>query len=137
MLPLNDLPEPITPATVKRYYAEKLRCERLIFLALCSETDRLLLEENAPVSLLDFERITYLLETLGLSNLCNYLQMNHQDLFEQLANGIEKELSDTYFNLQIEISRAEQWQTDFCEKLPTEDMKHYMSQLFYIDLHSK
>lgn len=134
LLSLSDLPEPITPDAVKRYHKEKLRSERLLFLAICPEADRLLLEKkDSPISLQDFERITFLLGALGLSDFSNHLQMKHSDLLEQLATNIEKELSEKHFNLQLEFDKTDQWEKDFCEQLPTETMKHYIRQLFYID----
>ncbi|MDD2979300.1 MAG: hypothetical protein PHN80_04940 [Hespellia sp.] len=134
LLSLNDLPEPIDPATVKRCYEKKLRSERLLFLSICPESDRILLEKNnLSMSLQDFDRILFLLEALELSNYSNHLQMQHADLLDQLATGIEQDVADPQHNVQQDLDRADKWKIDFCNELPNETMKAYIRQLFYIN----
>lgn len=95
LLSLNDLPEPVDLATVKRCYEKKLQSERLLFLSICPESDRILLKNNnLSMSLQDFDRILFLLEALELSNYSNHLQMQHADLLDQLATGIEQDVAN-------------------------------------------
>ena len=133
MLSLHDLPEPLDAATVKRFHDSRIRSEQLLFLAICSERDRALLtEETQEMSLPDFDRITYLLETLGMTFYSTALQMQHPDLLKQLADTIEKEVADPNFDSDKEMNKIDQWRQDFYNQLPTETMKTYIGELIYL-----
>lgn len=134
MLPIKDLPEYLDPAAVKRCYESRLRSERLLYLAICPDKDRELLKDETTVwSLEDFKRITDTLSALELSVYCDYLQMKHSDLLEQVADGILAELNNADHDIEKDIKEIDRWRSEFCNHLPTETMKKYIGELLYTD----
>lgn len=112
---------------------EQVRKERLLFLALCSETDRLLISGQQELSLDDFNRISYLLESLGLLNYCVAFEMEHSDLLRMAGrNIIEKQGTLDKRQVDIEICTYIQWMKDFCNQLPTPEITVYLKELFEI-----
>lgn len=134
MLPVIDLPEYLDPAAARRCYERRLRSERLLYLALCPEKDRQLIEDKTKKwNLGDFKRITNILDALEMSLFSNYLQMKHSDLLEQAAKEIQSEIDNHVCDIDKSIKEVVMWHSDFCQQLPSETIKKYISELLYID----
>lgn len=112
---------------------EQVRKERLIFLALCPETDRLLIRGQRELTLDDFNRISYLLESLGLTNYCVTFEMEHSDLLRMAGRDIieEQRFLDKR-QIDVEFCTYIQWIKDFCNQLPTPEITAHLKELFEI-----
>ncbi|WP_368264908.1 hypothetical protein [Enterococcus innesii] len=71
---------------------ELLEKEESTFLSLCSPHDRDLLTGRAEMTLQDFERITYLIMTLGFSVYAHNLHKQYMDFTIQLTEQIDRSM---------------------------------------------
>ena len=86
------------------------------------------------MSISDFERISYLLDALGLEEYKIAFDMEHKDLLEELAGNIKQEVNrqrikDEYL-LQDKLDVAEYWQEHFMNTLPDRAMREYIQEIF-------
>lgn len=58
----------VTPEFIKKRRDKYATREKLLFLAMCSRRDRMLIEGEENLTIEDFDRIGYLLESLGFDN---------------------------------------------------------------------
>jgi len=118
----------------KKPYEERTEKEKLLFLALCNEKDRELINGKEKLNLRDFERMTYLLATLGFNDYLLDFQLEHEDLMVKLVEKIEDDLNrreeaDSFVILDI----VNRWSRNFCDQMPDCTMKYYMELLFDLD----
>ena len=108
--------------------------QRLLFLSICSLRDRKKLIGEEIMSISDFERISYLLDALGLEEYKIAFDMEHKDLLEELAGNIKQEVNrqsikDEYL-LQNKLDVPEYWQENFMNTLPDGAMREYIQEIF-------
>lgn len=120
------------PKIVKRYLQTQVMKERCLYLALCPANDIPKLLGNEPVSSEDFSRISYLMERMGLQNLCCHFQMQHKKLLCAEADKILRDLEDDSADTEKEIQQLDIWEKEFLKQLPTERMKKILGELFFI-----
>lgn len=124
----------ITPELLQRRHKRHVEKERLLFLALCSEKDRQLINGKIELNVNEYERICYLLETLGFNDFLLQFELAHEDLLMELGTQIEKDvnMSDELDISEI-IDTTNQWLRNFCEELPSPVIKQYIKTLFYLE----
>lgn len=118
---------------VKLNLSEEGKREQQKFFRLCSSSDRKKLTGKELMSVGDFERITFLLRHLGLTEYELYVEMNFE---EQLFAYAERQewLDEGDYSLGewCEIERIEvtdKWIREFCEQIPHErTRRQYMKK---------
>lgn len=116
--------------TVQKYYRRKLEKEKNLFLALCSPKDAEIIQEKRSPSLEEFERISCLLDMLGLSDYAVFFQMKHKNLLDKLAGQIQTEIETDSVDIERDCARYEAWLEAFLSQLPTDRTRHYVRQVF-------
>lgn len=117
----------------KKMRKEQIRKEKLLFLALCSESDRQRINGEQELQVNDFDRICYLLDSLGLENFLLHFENTYGDLLEQLGNQILTSLDDLdEKGIEQECYTRVQWLQDFCMHLPTPELAEHFKELFNI-----
>ena len=118
---------------VKLNLSEEGKREQQKFFRLCSSSDRNKLTRKEQMSVGDFERITFLLRHLELTEYELYVEMNFEEqLFASVAR--QEWLDEGDYSLgewckieQIEV--ANKWVRDFCEQIPPgRTRKQYMKK---------
>lgn len=112
---------------------EQINKERLIFISLCSDEDRKRINGEINMQLRDFERIGYLLDSLGLNYFLTEFERNHP--------GLLMLLNEEDLDIKIHARKRSkswqdmmaQWFEVFCEQLPSPTMKPYFEQIFKED----
>lgn len=111
------------------------------FLRLCGPSYRDLIRKKKPMTMNDFNRISYLVATLGLTEYFIYFVMHmFPDLFTQSC----KEAEQRYFqysllnsykdNLYAELDTHQRWLQEFCEQmLLLSQRKKYREQFTLVD----
>lgn len=130
---MNDKFE-MTPEFIKKRRDKYAEREKLLFLAMCSRRDRRLIEGEENLTIEDFDRIGYLLESLGFDNFGWNFSFEHGELLKELGDKIESEIETPgKLNLNKTFEEARQWERDFCEGLPSDEMRKYIKRIFNID----
>ena len=123
----------VTPELFKSRRDKHAEKEKLLFLSMCSERDRKLINSEDELTVEDFDRIGYLLETLGFDNFGWNFSFSHQELLNKLGSQIESEVGGLVkLNLKETFETTNQWARDFCEGIPSDEMKPYIKKIFYI-----
>lgn len=120
------------PNVKKRLLKVNEEKEKYLFLALCPQSDRELIQNKKGITLEDFDRISYLLYKLGLNCYEIRFQMEHKDLLQQLGEQIKSEVENDTVDIAKELMKHEQWLNDFIRQLPTPHMQKCLQQLFQI-----
>lgn len=116
--------------TIQKYYRRNLEKEKNLFLALCSPKDaEIILGKRFP-SLEEFERISYLLDMMGLSDYGIFFQMKYDSLLDKVAKQIETEIETDSVDIEREWTKYEAWLEAFLSQLPTDKIRHYVRQVF-------
>ena len=116
---------------IRHYYAKKIIKEKYLYLALCSDEDRQRIEGNIEMDIRNFERMSYILETLGLDNFNAYFENKYNDFLTQLAKQIEYAMeNETLEDEEKEAECYQQWLCDFSNQLPSPILKDYVNHIF-------
>ena len=112
------------------------------FLRLCGEEYKKKIKKQTSMSLKDFQKISYLINTLGFSNYYLYFCM---DLFPDLlcdssdiseVNDWNEEYdmqSSEYGILDMKVEECDMWLEEFCNQMPLERQKEKYRLLFEIE----
>jgi hypothetical protein len=97
-----------------------------LFLAVCPESDRKLLLSEEKMTVKDFERIQYLIDSLGLETLHSHFLKEHPEMTEALGskNSSEKELFAT--DVKGKFNEIMQWQDDFIAQVPESSVQAFL-----------
>lgn len=117
---------------MKQLDDEQVKKEKLLFLALCSERDRKYINLEADLPPAEFERIVYLLYTLGFQNFLLEFEVEHKDLLSQIGQQIIERL-EMQSDIDEEMAKADSWQREFCNGLCDPIMRYYVEILFHLD----
>ena len=115
-------------------WSDKVRSQRLLYLALCPQSDREVLTYQKDMTIKDFERITYLLEQLNFDEYCFYLEKEYEHFIEDLGKEIlnnlvpKKDRKSKRACRKAQLEEAQQWSEDFCLSLP-ESIREYIMEL--------
>lgn len=112
---------------IKELQIEK---EKILFLALCSESDSKLILNEEKMTVRDFERITYLLQQLGLHNYCAAFGIRHSDLLKELGKQIEYDVLNDTADADTEMFLRKHWDDAFLSQLPKGKIRTYLKKLF-------
>ena len=82
------------------------------------------------MSVEDFDRIHYLIATLGLDSYSIYFAMTHEDLLNAVADNIEEEMKNGTAHVKRNILTQEGWIQDFLSQLPSEKCRKYIREIF-------
>jgi len=132
MININNLPEQIDPVVARKYKEKQIQKEKYIFFALCSDEDRALITGERKINLGDFERISYLMLTLGFENLRNHFIMCHLDLLTKSLEIIKKENSMTDVEIEKEMRKTILWDRRFLDQISSEKIRNYLKKVFAI-----
>lgn len=116
--------------TLERYRHGHVEKEKRLFLSLCSEPDAKMIQGESPMSVEDFDRIHYLIATLGLDSYSIYFAMTHEDLLNAVADNIEEEMKNGTAHVKRNILTQEGWIQDFLSQLPSEKCRKYIREIF-------
>ena len=113
---------------------KRVKQQRLLFLSICSLRDQEKLIGKEVMSIHDYERISYLLDALGLEEYKIAFDMEHKDLMDELAGSINQEadrqeIMDEYV-LQDKLDVVECWKENFINALPDKTMRGYIKEIF-------
>lgn len=125
---------PLTPDTQTqwKHLQTQTEKEKRLFLSLCSSSDADLLLGKKPMSVNDFERLYYLIDSLGLEHYSLELALEKGDLMEKLADSMDKKLESRSFCLEKDIKIQETWIHEFLDQLPDEKLKKYIGEIFLL-----
>lgn len=108
--------------------------ERLMFLTLCSEQDKAYLSGEQAMSVEDFKRISYVLETIGFTSYLLDFYAKNRDMMKRYSIQILDDLrNDSQEKQQQEQSTMKAWLTDFCDQLPSKEIQAYVRVLANLD----
>ena len=89
-------------------------------------------EENLTIE--DFDRIGYLLESLGFDNFGWNFSFEHGELLKELGNKIETEIeTPDKLNLNATFEEACQWEWDFLRRASIRRNEKYIKRIFNIN----
>lgn len=104
--------------------------EQEAYLSVCGQHDYDLLTGKEKMTQEDFERITYITNTLGYSSYTQLLIEKYLDLACTEADRIDREVNiladypDYYIDEQV-IEKTEKWLSDFISHVPPEKQDYY------------
>ena len=102
---------------------KQIDIERFAFFYLCTEEDREMLKGTRKMSFPDFDRLTYLIELLGLEAYNIEIWNRYAGQFEQEIQQIETSCDDgSAGSWQEQAEIQEGWLRDFCNRWEDEDM---------------
>lgn len=99
---------------------KRVEQQKLLFLSMCSSSDRNKIIGRNSMDIHDFERISYLLGALGFEEYKTSFDMEYKDLLKKLADHIKQAVDqqvtiDAYL-LQEQLEILEEWKRNFIEK---------------------
>lgn len=116
----------------KKCLSDEAKKEQKKFFSLCSRSDHDKLIGKEPMTIEDFERITYLLKVLELEEYELYVAMKFEKQLTTYAD-IQAWLDAGDYSLDeerysVEVEQAEQWLREFCMQIP-----HERTRMKYIE----
>lgn len=111
------------------------------FLRLCGDEYKQKIKKKAPMSLQDFQKFTYLIDSMGFDNYSLYFCMEmFPDLLSKAYIAIElmdwnKESvmdSSDCFSSDLFVDECNMWLDEFCNQMPLESQKKKYRLLFDI-----
>lgn len=108
--------------------------EKNTFLALCCCHDRDLLMDKEEMTITEFERLTYLTMSLGLSQYSQWLHMKYIEFTKALSEQLDREneiLEDypSYYLDEQVHEKYQQWKKDFLNHLSIDKQQEYRELL--------
>lgn len=113
---------------------KRVEQQKLLFLSMCSSSDRNKITGRNSMDIHDFERISYLLGALGFEDYKTSFDMEYKDLLKKLADhikqAVDQQVTIDVYLLQEQLKILEEWKRNFIERLPNKTMKSYIERLF-------
>lgn len=113
--------------------------ERFAFLYLCGHNDReLLVGKKEKMKFMDFERLAYITDFLGLDHLNLELWNEYFDQFREQLEVMEQMEKEPYIDeesgeFEGDVQLHEQWLSDFFASVPDHKTKKYLSNMIEFD----
>ena len=108
--------------------------ELYAFLYFCGGRDRQLLTGTKETSFSEFDRLYYLVETMGLNHLGLKLWNQYSVRFEEemqkqesLENMSEDEMDDVVLEERMQV--MDTWIREFCKNAPNTESRRYLREL--------
>lgn len=100
------------------------------YLSVCGQHDYDLLTGKKEMTQEDFERITYITNTLGYSAYTQLLIRKYLDLACTEADRMDREINiladyPDYYDDEQMIEKAEKWLSDFISQVPPEKQDYF------------
>lgn len=97
--------------------------EKLAFLFLCGRRDREILLGKEKMTFSDFERLTYLIDLLGLNEYNLEIIKRYSAQFEDKFRQVEMLEREMYINedsdsVVVDVEKYEDWIEEFCSLVP-------------------
>ena len=102
--------------------------ERKLFWYLCGNADRQKLSRQVPMTYEDFERLSYILDTLKFIRLEMEFWETFQSQFEE-----ELKVEGEPFDIEVEVMRYTGWLVEFCNSAPDAGIKRLLKGIFALD----
>lgn len=120
----------INPQLVKQTRDRQASKEKLLYMTLCSPEDRRKINGDSEMTVHDFERISYLLEVIGLPNFALQFDAQHLELLDKLGKEIEYDVENTDVQkLWQDKSNLRHCLEDFHNQLPSPILQTYFDEL--------
>ena len=119
---------------VRKMTMQQKEIEKLAFLFLCGRRDREILLGKEKMTFSDFERLTYLINLLGLNEynleIIKRYSGQFEDKFRQVEM-LEREMNiyeDSDF-VVVDIEKYEEWIEEFCSLVPDREIRKQIEEL--------
>lgn len=108
--------------------------ERFAFLYLCGTKDRNILNGKIKMSFANFNRLTYITDFLGLSDLSSSLWKQYAFQFEKEYQSLEAILMEDGMGVEMEdyddeITQRDAWIKDFCKEAPNRNTRKKLKEI--------
>lgn len=102
--------------------------EKLAFLFLCGRRDREILLGKEKMTFSDFERLTYLIDLLGLNEYNLEIIKRYSAQFEDKFRQVEMLEREMYINedsdsVVVDVEKYEDWIEEFCSLVPDREIR--------------
>ena len=105
---------------------KKAETQEQEFLEVCSSYDHDLLTGKKEMTLKDYERITYLVSSLGYSQYLQFLIGKYMDLAQADEEQEERYLEyPEYYEDEGILEEEEKWLEEFLNQLPEKKKEHF------------
>lgn len=110
--------------TGEKMAMQQKEIERLAFLFLCGKRDREILMGKRKMSFSDFEKLTYMMDLLGMDAYNREIIEEYSEKFEEKIRQLEmleQEIDDgADKELTVDTEKYEMWIEEFCSQVPDE-----------------
>lgn len=101
--------------------------EKLAFLFLCGKRDREILTGKRKMSFSDFERLTYMMDLLGMDAYNREIIKEYSEKFEEKIGQLERLEQDMTdgedTELAVDVEKYEIWMEEFCSQVANEKIR--------------
>lgn len=113
---------------------EKEQAEEFLFISLCGKRDKAILAGKEKMTLIDLERLLFIVRRLELFDYEFYLSEKYYDLFKLVVEQVDRQfdiLSDypEYIRDEEIFELQERWLADFYSQMPARKKKLYKDML--------
>lgn len=107
--------------------------EKLAFLFLCGRRDREILLGKEKMTFSDFERLTYLIDLLGLNEYNLEIIKGYSAQFEDKFRQVEMLEREMYINEEsdsvvVDVEKYEDWIEEFCSLVPDREIRKQIEE---------
>ena len=107
--------------------------EKLAFLFLCGRRDREILLGKEKMTFSDFERLTYLIDLLGLNEYNLEIIKGYSAQFEDKFRQVEMLEREMYINedsdsVVVDVEKYEDWIEEFCSLVPDREIRKQIEE---------
>ena len=107
--------------------------EKLAFLFLCGRRDREILLGKEKMTFSDFERLTYLIDLLGLNEYNLEIIKRYSAQFEDKFRQVEMLEREMYINedsdsVVVDVEKYEDWIEEFCSLVPDREIRKQIEE---------
>lgn len=119
---------------VRKMAMQQKEIEKLAFLFLCGRRDREILLGKEKMTFSDFERLTYLINLLGLNEynleIIKRYSGQFEDKFRQVEM-LEREMNiyEDSDSVAVDIEKYEEWIEEFCSLVPDREIRKQIEEL--------
>lgn len=111
------------------FRTKEVERQEKIFLELCSEPYKEMVQGKREMSINDFERLRYAISALDLFDYCIYFSFHYEELSAKAAEKEEllKKVYDSHYsdgdNFYAKKDKWDIWLKEFWEQIPLESQK--------------
>lgn len=120
------------PKIIEKQKQNSIMKQQLLFFALCSDTDKDLILGKTELNISDFDRLSYLINQLGLHDFEIDFEMQHKELLDELGNQILNAVETDTVDINEERILCRKWIQEFVDQLPNGKIRKYVTAIFEI-----